>query len=296
VRARATGPVTPLRAVVLDLDGVVTRTAALHARAWTRTFDDLLAAHPELPAAARRPFDPRADYRRHIDGKPRYDGVRDFLAARGVTLPEGTPDDPPAAETVHGVGNRKNARFLALLRDEGVATYPDAVAQLRRWRRAGLRTAMVTSSRNGALVVERAGLADLFDATLDGAEAARLGLPGKPAPDTFVEAARRLGVAPAAAAVLEDAEPGVTAGRAGGFGLVVGVARDGGEGGHAAALRAHGADLVVRDLHALGDLTPEDLAATGDAATNDAATNDASTNDAATNDAAASDATTREAR
>lgn len=237
------------RAILCDLDGVVTRTAALHARAWKATFDELLAERAGV-AGALSPFDAERDYQRYVDGKPRDDGVRSFLAARGIVVPEGAPDDDAKRRTVRGLGNRKNALFLELLQEEGVATYPDALAQLELWRRLGMQTALVTSSRSGRAIVEGAGIAHLFDVVVDWTDAEPLGLRGKPAPDIFLEAARRLAVDPAQAVVLEDAISGVEAGRAGGFGLVVGVARAQGR-----ALLAHGADLEVRDLRDLGDLT-----------------------------------------
>ncbi|MFW6079568.1 MAG: trehalose-phosphatase, partial [Gemmatimonadota bacterium] len=258
----------PIRAAILDLDGVITRTATLHARAWRRTLDAFLAdrraarsAHDEEDLS---PFDLERDYRRRIDGKPRYDGVRDFLSARGIRLPEGEPDDEPELETVHGLGHRKNEVFQALLREDGVEVWPDAVERIRRWRERGLGTALITSSRNGRAVVEAAGIGELFDVVVDGVDAAGLGLPGKPAPDIFLEAARRLGVEPGETLVVEDAVAGVEAGRAGGFGRVVGVDRDGG-----GALREHGADVVVRDLREL-DAAGGAAAGTGGGAPPDA--------------------------
>jgi trehalose 6-phosphate phosphatase len=220
-------------AVLFDLDGVVTRTAEVHAAAWKRLFDPYLA----------RPFT-EEDYRRYVDGRPRLEGIRCFLESRGLTLPEGTPEDGAGAETVHGLGRRKNAYFLEVLGREGVEVDRAAVGLLERLRAAGLRTAVVTASRNGAAVLRAGGLEHLFDARVDGVEAGRLGLPGKPAPDTFLEAARRLGVAPERAVVLEDARAGVEAGRRGGFGLVIGVRRSGPEG----ALVRAGADVEVTDL------------------------------------------------
>ncbi|HEU4628308.1 MAG TPA: HAD-IA family hydrolase [Gemmatimonadaceae bacterium] len=222
----------PITAALLDLDGVLTRTAVVHAAAWQATFD------------------PDADYRRYVDGKPREAGVRDFLASRGLALPEGAPDDPPERDTVWGVGARKNARFHALLAERGVPVAAGAPERLQAWRTAGLRLAVVTSSRNGRVVLERAGLADAVELLFDGTDRARLGLRGKPAPDSYLAAARALGVPPARAAVVEDAIAGIEAGRRGGFGLVVGIAAD--ETG-AARLRAAGADLVAPSLAALPD-------------------------------------------
>jgi len=214
--------------MIFDLDGVVTRTAKVHARAWQETFDPLLAR------LGQPPFDPAADYLRHVDGKPRLDGIRDFLAARGIAAGE---------DEVRALGERKNARFLDLLKD-GVEVFGSSVDLIRALRRDGVRTAVVTASRNGEAVLRAAGVESLFDARVCGNDAARLGLAGKPAPDTFLHAARLLGVAPTRAAVVEDALAGVEAGRAGGFGAVIGVDRA----GQAAALREHGATHVVRDL------------------------------------------------
>lgn len=236
----ATGRIETLDAAIFDLDGVVTRTARLHAAAWKRLFDDFLTMHEGDRFA---PFTDE-DYRRHVDGKPREDGVRDFLAARGIEVPEGDPADPPERETVHGLGNRKNAVFHELLAEGGVEVFEGSVALIRSLRDRGVRTALVSASRNAMPVLKAAGLTELFEVVVDGVEAARLGLAGKPAPDGFLEAARRLGVPSDRAAVVEDAMAGVAAGRAGGFALVVGVARtDDGE-----ALRRNGADLVVGDL------------------------------------------------
>jgi len=214
-------------AVIFDLDGVVTRTARVHAQAWKDTFDPLLAARGE------RAFD-SADYLRHVDGKPRLDGVRDFLASRGLAAAE---------DEVRALGERKNARFLALLA-AGVEVYPSTLDWIRALRERGVRTAVVSASRNAAAVLRAAGLEALFDARVDGNDAARLGLAGKPAPDTYLRAAEALGVPPARAAVVEDALAGVAAGRAGGFAAVIGVDRA----GQAEALRTYGATRVVRDL------------------------------------------------
>jgi beta-phosphoglucomutase family hydrolase len=228
-------------AFLFDLDGVITRTAALHAEAWKRLFDEYLAAHG---GGAFVPFDPDTDYRRYVDGKPRAAGVRSFLAARGIDLPAGTPADTADADTVQGLGKRKNRYFLALLDRQGVRVYESAVTLLRAARLRGVRTAVVSSSRNCAAILRAARLAALFDVRVDGVELDRLGLPGKPAPDMFLEAARRLAVPPGRGVLFEDATAGVEAARRGGFGLVVGV----GAGEHAADLRASGADVVVADL------------------------------------------------
>ncbi|GAA2509709.1 HAD family hydrolase [Streptomyces sp. NPDC059506] len=240
------GPGLPaaVRACLFDLDGVLTRTAVAHAAAWKQMFDEFLAG---WGAGDRRPFDAHHDYDRWVDGRPRADGVRTFLASRGIVLPEGDPGDPPERPTVNGLGNRKNVLLLERIRKDGVETYPGSVAYVRAVRDAGLRRAVVSSSANCREILAAAGIEDLFEERVDGLVAARLGLPGKPRPDTFLEAARRLGAAPGEAAVFEDALAGVEAGRAGHFGLVVGVDRTGQE----QALREHGADTVVKDLSEL---------------------------------------------
>lgn len=232
-----------LGAVIFDTDGVVTKTATVHAAAWKRLFDDYLrdragAAGPEPP-----PFTDD-DYLRYVDGKARADGVASFLASRGIDLPLGAPDDPPGADTVWGLGNTKNAAFEATVRERGVEPFPSTLALVRSLRRQGLATAVVSASENCAAVLAAAGADGLFDVRVDGLDAKALGLASKPDPALFLEAARRLGVDPAAAAVVEDALAGVEAGRRGGFGLVVGVDRS----GQADALRQHGADVVVADL------------------------------------------------
>jgi alpha,alpha-trehalase len=181
-------------AVVLDLDGVITRTAQLHARAWKRMFDAYLRQRAETRRESFEPFDIETDYRRYVDGRPRYDGVRTFLQSRGIELPEGDPSDPPSSVTVCGLGNRKNAVFHELLEESGVEVFEDAVGRIREWRARGLKTAIVSSSKNCARILKTAGLDELFDVRVDGVEASQLGLPGKPAPDIFLEAARRLGI------------------------------------------------------------------------------------------------------
>jgi trehalose-phosphatase len=231
------------KAAILDLDGVITDTATLHARAWKEMFDRFLEQREERRGEDHSPFDIERDYLRHVDGKPRFDGVRSFLAARGIELPEGEPDDLAETDTVRGLGMHKNDLFLDLLEREPVETFADAVEQVRRWQDQGLRTALITSSRNGRRILNGAGLEEMFQVVVDGNDAERLGIPGKPAPDIFLHAARVLGVEPQEAIVVEDAISGVQAGRAGGFGLVVGVARNGSD-----ALREAGADIVVSDL------------------------------------------------
>ena len=234
-------------AVIFDLDGVITDTASVHRAAWKRTFDQWLAERTRAEGEDHRPFSDE-DYYLYVDGKPRYDGVVSFLASRGITLLRGDPGDPPTAETVSGLGNRKDELFLALLRERGVVPFPSSLELLRRLRANGTRTAIISASRNCAAVLDAAGIAQLFDAKVDGVDAEALGLPGKPDPAVFVEAARRLEVEPGHAAVVEDALAGVEAGRRGRFGLVIGVDR----GGHGEALREHGADVIVGDLGAVG--------------------------------------------
>lgn len=233
-----------IQACLFDLDGVLTMTAKVHAAAWTQTFDAYLRARAATTGETYRPFDELADYDEYVDGKPRYDGVRSFLASRGIELPEGGSQDLPTAETVRGLGNRKNELVLQLIHDQGVEAYEGSVRYVRAARDAGLRRAVVSSSANCRDVLEAAGIADLFEAHIDGIVAEREHLSGKPAPDTFLAGARALGVEPAAASVFEDALAGVAAGRAGRFGFVVGVDRV----GQADALKAHGADVVVSDL------------------------------------------------
>ncbi|HEX5514310.1 MAG TPA: trehalose-phosphatase [Gammaproteobacteria bacterium] len=244
-------------AVIFDLDGVVTDTAALHAAAWKQTFDAFLCARD---GEAFRPFDLNTDYRNYVDGRPRLDGVRSFLAARGLTLPEGEAGDEPESETVHGLGKRKQVLFRQLLSERGVYVFGNSVRFIRLLRRLGYRTAMVTSSRNAELILRTAGLERLFDARLDGVLAAELGLAGKPAPDTFLHGARMLGVAPARSAVVEDALAGIQAAQAGSFGLVIELRRD----ADGSAGYSHGADLVVPDLV---ELTVAEVAGTSQAAT-----------------------------
>jgi beta-phosphoglucomutase family hydrolase len=236
-------------AAVIDLDGVVTQTAQVHAHAWASMFNEYLRARPETTGENHAPFEDQ-DYREYVDGRPRYDGVRTFLESRGIHLPLGAPSDRPNQETVCGLGNRKNELFHELLAAEGPKVFDDAITQIKRWRARGIKTAMVSSSRNAGMIIDVAGIRELFDVTIDGADAARLGLPGKPAPDTFLEAAKRLGADPARTIFVEDAISGVQAGRAGNFGLVVGVARE----GNAEALRENGADRVVQELTELEDL------------------------------------------
>ena len=236
-----------VRACLFDLDGVLTRTATVHAAAWKEMFDGYLRGRAARTGGNFVPFDPVADYARYVDGKPRYDGVRSFLTARSIELPEGEPGDPPGAETVRGLGNRKNELVLRMIREGGVEAYEGSVRYLEAARDASLRRAVVSSSANARDVLESAGILGLFEEVVDGHVAEREQLAGKPAPDTFLAGARLLGVEPAQAAVYEDALAGVAAGRAGDFGHVIGVDRT----GHAEALREHGADVVVQDLDEL---------------------------------------------
>jgi beta-phosphoglucomutase family hydrolase len=240
---------TGVRACLFDLDGVLTKTAIVHAAAWKQMFDDYLRERAGRSGDEFVPFDATADYGEYVDGKPRYDGVRSFLASRGIELSEGSGDDPPGAETIHGLGNRKNELVLRLIREQGVEAYPGSVRYLHATRDAGLRRAVVSSSTNCRDVLVAAGIEALFEVRIDGVVAEREGLKGKPAPDTFLAGARALGVDPGEAAVFEDALAGVAAGRAGGFACVVGVDRV----GHAKALSEHGATVVVRDLAELLD-------------------------------------------
>ncbi|ASN22814.1 beta-phosphoglucomutase family hydrolase [Streptomyces pluripotens] len=233
-----------VRACLFDLDGVLTQTAKVHAAAWKEMFDGYLRERAAREGTPFVPFDEVGDYDEYVDGRPRADGVRTFLASRGVHLPEGVPGDPPEAETVNGLGTRKNDLVLRRIREDGVEPYEGSVAFVHAARKAGLRCAVVSSSANCRDVLVAAGIEDLFDERIDGIVARDRHLPGKPAPDTYLEAARVLGVAPEAAAVFEDALAGVEAGRAGRFGAVVGVDRV----GQTEQLKAHGADVVVRDL------------------------------------------------
>ncbi|WP_111652046.1 beta-phosphoglucomutase family hydrolase [Actinoplanes lutulentus] len=232
---------------LFDLDGVLTDTALVHGAAWKQTFDSFLESWSERHGQPFVPFDSGVDYHRYVDGRQRADGVRTFLASRGITLPEGDPDDGVDAETVNGVGNRKNVLVLQKIKEGAVQVYPGSVEYLKAAKAAGLRRAVVSASANCKDVLEAAGIADLLEVRVDGVVARELGLPGKPAPDTFLYAAKLLNAAPESCVVFEDAQAGVAAGRAGGFGHVVGVDRV----GQAEALLEHGADVVVTDLSEL---------------------------------------------
>jgi len=233
-----------IRGCLFDLDGVLTETAKVHAAAWKEMFDGYLRERARRSGEPFVPFDPVADYDEYVDGKPRADGTRSFLLSRGIDLPEGHENDPPGEQTVYGLGNRKNEIVLRRIHEDGVEAYPGSVSYVRAVKDAGLPRAVVSSSTNCRDVLVAAGIEDLFDARIDGVVAERQHLRGKPAPDTFLAGARALGLKPTAATVFEDALAGVAAGRAGGFGFVVGVDRV----GQAEGLREHGADVVVKDL------------------------------------------------
>lgn len=235
-----------IQACLFDLDGVLTSTATVHAAAWKEMFDAFLAARSAATGQELAPFSMK-DYDTYVDGKPRADGTRDFLASRGIHLPEGSDDDPEDAETVKALGDRKNAIVLRRIRDGGVEAYPGSVRVLHEAKEAGLRRVVVSSSANCQAVLVAAGLIDMVEGWVDGVVAEKEHLRGKPAPDTFLAGAKLAGVTPAQAAVFEDALAGVEAGRAGAFGWVVGVDRV----GQAVALKAHGADVVVSDLSEL---------------------------------------------
>ncbi|MFJ2978625.1 HAD family hydrolase [Curtobacterium sp. NPDC087082] len=239
------------RALLFDLDGVLTPTADVHMRAWSRLFTPFLAQHGVAPYTEQ-------DYFAYVDGKPRYDGVRSLLESRGIDLPQGTPDDPPDADTVCGLGNRKNAEFTAELTEHGVEPYPGSLRFLVAAIDAGLSVAVVSSSANAVQVLRTAGILERFPVVVDGLVAREDGLAGKPAPDTYLDAASRFGLTAAECVVVEDATSGVEAGRNGAFGLVIGVDRGAG----ADALRAHGADVVVGDLDELVDELPEPATST----------------------------------
>jgi beta-phosphoglucomutase family hydrolase len=235
-----------VRACLFDLDGVLTRTATVHAAAWKETFDGFLRARAERTGAVFQEFTPK-DYDRFVDGRPRLDGTRAFIESRGIELPLGDPDDPPGTETLNGLSNAKNELVLRKIGAGAVEVYEGSVRYVEAVRAVGLKTAVVSSSANTPAVLEAAGIAHLFDARVDGNVAKERGLAGKPAPDTFLAGGEMVGVGPDAAVVFEDALAGVEAGRAGRFRLVVGVDRV----GQADALRQHGADIVVEDLSEL---------------------------------------------
>jgi beta-phosphoglucomutase family hydrolase len=238
-----------ISACLFDLDGVLTQTAKVHAAAWKQMFDAFLLMRSEQMGQPFRPFDLSTDYREYVDGKLRSDGVRSFVASRGIVLEEGSADDPPSAETIVGLGARKNGLFLDILRRNGVEVYEGSRRFVVAARDAGLRRAVVSASSNCREVLIAAGIEGLFEVRVDGIVARREHLRGKPEPDTFLAASKELGIAPQHCAVFEDALAGVQAGRAGGFGWVVGVDRT----GNPASLLSNGADKVVTDLVELLD-------------------------------------------
>ncbi|MEJ2230965.1 MAG: beta-phosphoglucomutase family hydrolase [Nitrospirales bacterium] len=243
---KAPNPITrdKFDAVLFDLDGVITATANVHAKCWKIMFDEYLQNRASRTGEPFQPFEIATDYRLYVDGKPRFDGVRDFLRSRGIELFEGTPDDTPQTETVCGLGNRKNELINAVLESDGVEAYEGSVALIHQIRGEGIEVAVVTSSQNCDAVLKAAGIGDLFTVKVDGNVIHDQHLSGKPAPDGFLAAAKSLGVDPKRTVVVEDAISGVQAGRNGGFGLVIGVARK----GDSEELRRHGADIVVKDL------------------------------------------------
>lgn len=233
-----------ITACLFDLDGVITQTAKLHAEAWKHMFDDFLLDRSNRTSEPFRPFELPEDYARHVDGKLRSDGVRDFLASRGITLPEGSADDPPTATSVHGLGSRKNDLVLEAIDRQGVEVYTGSVRFVEAAREVGLHRAVVTASKNARAILAAAGIDQLFQVCIDGVVAEEANLSGKPSPDTYLAAAEALRAPPPHCAVFEDAIAGIEAGRAGGFGWVVGIDR----GGRGASLRKQGADIVVTDL------------------------------------------------
>lgn len=233
-----------LKGVLWDLDGVITHTASVHAVAWKQLFDAFLQERADRTGELFVPFTIEEDYPRHVDGKPRYDGVRTFLASRGITLPDGTDDDGPDEQTVCGLGNKKNGYFVKVLEEKGADVFPTSVELVKRLKVLGIKHAINSSSKNCRLILRNTGLIDMFDAIVDGVLAAEEKIPGKPAPDTFVRAAELLGLERADCAVVEDAVVGVQSGRAGNFRLVIGVDRGAGRD----TLLAEGADVVVTDM------------------------------------------------
>ncbi len=231
-------------AVLFDMDGVLTATAKIHAASWKKLFDSFLQERASSQNLPFTPFTIDSDYRKYVDGKPRLDGIRDFLRSRDIRLPEGSPEDPPGEETVWSLGERKNRFLNEALATQGVEVYEDTVTLVRELRKQGIKTAVVTSSHNCETILRSAGITELFESRIDGVIADRFRLRGKPAPDTYLKAAEQLGADPRRTAIVEDAISGVQAGRAGGFGLVIGVSR----GGDPEALRRNGADLVVTDM------------------------------------------------
>ena len=249
-RTPASVDIRAFAAWLFDMDGVLTKTAIVHAEAWKEAFDAFLLEETTRTGTTYEPFNVERDYEQYVDGEPREDGVRNFLAARGISLPEGTEDDPSTARTVEGLGNRKNDLVLEVMKTQGVAVFDGAVALVKELRALGVKVAVVSASENTKAALTTAGIIDLFDAFVDGHVVKRLRLAGKPAPDSYLAGAKELGVGPAQAVVVEDALAGVAAGRAGHFALVVGVDNHDAAGAHAYAdqLIDHGADVVVTDL------------------------------------------------
>jgi beta-phosphoglucomutase family hydrolase len=235
---------TRFDAVIFDMDGVVTDTASLHGTAWKDMFDRFLHEHAQKSGQEQPPFDLNRDYRQYVDGKPRFDGIRSFLASRNISLPEGSLGDAPGMDSVYALGNWKNEMFAKLLEEQGAIAYPGTVRFIHDLHQAGIKTGIISSSKNAEKILRSAQVLDLFDVKVDGVDSLRLGIVGKPAPDIFLRAARDLGTEPRRSVVVEDAISGVQAGRAGHFGLVVGVDRI----GNPAALSENGADVVVADL------------------------------------------------
>jgi len=248
--ARNVVRIDQLDAVIFDMDGVVTDTARVHARCWEKVFDDYLQSQSERTGGAFVPFT-TDDYLQFVDGKPRYDGAASFFASRGIDLPRGEPTDLPGHDSICAIANLKDVEFALLVESQGVEPFPSTVTFISLLRSRNIRTALISSSRHAKMILEAASVTDLFDAVVDGIDADKLALPGKPDPAIFLTAARQLGVAPSRAAIVEDALAGVEAGRRGGFSLVLGIDRA----SHAEALREHGADVVVNDLSEL--LTPD---------------------------------------
>lgn len=244
-----------LRGVIFDLDGVVTQSAAAHAESWRRLFDGYLQGRQKRFGEPFVPFDMEHDYLDFVDGKPRYEGVRSFLASRRIEIPYGDPGDAPGKETVCGLGNQKNLFFQKWVAEHGVEVYPGSLQWIHQLKSQGISVAMATSSKNGALILETTGLEHLFEATVDGNDSARLQLAGKPHGDIFIEAARRLGLKPEQCAVVEDALSGVEAGKEGHFALVIGVARRNSK----SELLKHGADVAVEDLGEFLGKYPEEI-------------------------------------
>jgi alpha,alpha-trehalase len=235
------------KAAILDMDGVVTSSRQAHAAAWKRMFDEYLRKHAREHGGEFKPFDDGVDYNRYVDGKPRYDGARSFLESRGISLPYGSPDDQPGKETVCGLGNLKNRYFQEYLEKNGMEPFHSTVDFVHKMQDRKMSVAVISSSRNAKKVLEAAGVRDLFQAIVDGEYMSERNLEGKPEPDIFLEAAKNLNVSPDRAIVIEDAISGVKAGKAGGFGLVIGIDRS----GNNPELKDHGADIVVSDLSEL---------------------------------------------